>query len=48
MTEKYGYKKAETAEPKKFIKASLAEKKKLTHENVRKTSGINKSKEPEL
>ena len=46
--EKYGYKKIETAKPKKSIKVSLAEKKKLTQENVRKTSGINKSKAPEL
>ena len=46
--EKYGYKKTETTKPKKSIKASLAEKKKLTQENVRKTSGINKSKAPEL
>ena len=46
--EKYGYKKTETAKPKKSIRASLAEKKKLTQENVRKTSGINKSKAPEL
>ena len=46
--EKYGYKKIETAKLKKSIKVSLAEKKKLTQENVRKTSGINKSKAPEL
>ena len=29
-------------------KEKVAEKKKLTQENVRKTSGINKSKGPEL
>ena len=46
--EKYGYKKTETAKSKKSIRVSLAEKKKLTQESVHKTSGINKSKGPEL
>ena len=46
--EKYGYKKAETKKPKKSIKASLAEKKKLTQGSKTKASGIKKTKGPEL
>lgn len=46
--EKYGYKKIETSKPRKSIKASLEEKKKLTQGNVHKASGINKTKRPEL
>ncbi|MDO4649504.1 MAG: JAB domain-containing protein [Eubacteriales bacterium] len=46
--EKYGYKKAETEKPKKSIKASLAEKKKLTQMSKTKASGIKKTKGPEL
>lgn len=46
--EKYEYKKAETEKPKKSIKASLAEKKKLTQSSKQKVSGIKKTKGPEL
>lgn len=46
--EKYGYKKTETVKPKKSIKASLAEKKKLMQGNKSKASAVKKTKGPEL
>lgn len=46
--EKYGYKKAENVKPKKSIKASLAEKKKLTQAGKPKTSAVKKTRGPEL
>lgn len=46
--EKYGYKKTEAEKPKKSIKASLAEKKKLTQGSKPKVSGLKKTKGPEL
>lgn len=46
--EKYGYKKPEASKPKKSIKASLAEKKKLTQGNQIKASGIKRTKAQEL
>lgn len=44
---KYGYRKTEASGPKKSIKASLAEKKKLTQAGMPKSSGRKKAKEPE-
>ena len=46
--EKYGYKEAENVKPKKSIKASLAEKKKLTQAGKPKTSAVKKTRGPEL
>ncbi len=44
---KYGYKRETKEQPRKSIKTSLAEKKKLTQTGVRKSSGRKKAKEPE-
>ena len=47
-TEKYGYQKTEATKQKKSIKASLAEKKKLTQTGKSKTSTVKKTKSMEL
>ncbi|MDO4648662.1 MAG: JAB domain-containing protein [Eubacteriales bacterium] len=44
---KYGYRKTEASRPKKSIKASLAEKKKLTQAGAQRSSGKKRTKEPE-
>lgn len=46
--EKYGYQKTEATKQKKSIKASLAEKKKLTQVSKSKTSAVKKTKSMEL
>lgn len=46
--EKYGYQKTEAIKQKKSIKASLAEKKKLTQAGKSKTSAVKKTKSMEL
>ena len=46
--EKYGYQKTEATKRKKSIKASLAEKKKLTQAGKSKTSAVKKTKSMEL
>lgn len=46
--EKYGYQKTEATNQKKSIKASLAEKKKLTQASKSKTSAVKKTKSMEL
>lgn len=43
-TEKYGYQKMEATKPKKSIKDSLAEKKKLTQDGKPKMSIVKKTK----
>ncbi len=45
---KYGYQKADVSRPKKSIKASLAEKKKLTQAGRPNATGKKKTKEPEI
>lgn len=45
---KYGYKKETKTESRKSIKASLAEKKKMTQTNNQKSSGRKRTKEPEI
>ena len=47
-TEKYGYQKMEATKPKKSIKDSLAEKKKLTQDGKPKMSTVKKTKSMEL
>ena len=46
--EKYGYQKMEATKPKKSIKDSLAEKKKLTQDGKPKMSTVKKTKSMEL